>query len=160
MSAGHVTTRARAFAALAALPLAVALLTGCGESEPTPVDDTEDTSSVLDDPAPAEDEPIEQTEDPEVAEFLLNAGIDDVMLKRVANVAETNNYAAAIPMTPDGVQMLALRLVDVCREIAAGDWTYEGHEADDISNGGTPAQAGAMRRFMEGTFCPAVKPEK
>jgi hypothetical protein len=116
---------------------------------------------VLDDAAVAEEEPTaEESEDTPVPDFLTEAGIDDAMLNRVTAVAEANNYAATIPMDPESVQALAVRLVDVCRQVAAGEWTYEGHEADDISADGTPAQAGAMRRFMQDTFCPAVQPEK
>jgi hypothetical protein len=123
---------------------AVLLLTGCGESDSAGTDDTSiSEETVLDDAAVTEEEPTaEESEDTSVPDFLTEAGIDDAMLNRVTAVAEAN------------------RLVDVCRQVAAGEWTYEGHEADDISTGGTPAQAGAMRRFMQDTFCPVVQPEK
>ncbi|MFF0064998.1 hypothetical protein ACFYRC_26270 [Streptomyces sp. NPDC005279] len=152
----------RRLAISAAVAAVALLLTGCGESAPAPADDTSiSEDATLDDPAPVVDEPLaDQAEDPDTTEYLAAAGIDDVMVKRLATIAEANNYAATIPMTPDGAQSLAVRLVDVCRDIAAGEWTYEGHEADDISMGGTPAQAGAMRRFMQATYCPAVQPGK
>lgn len=151
----------RRLAASAALA-AVLLMTGCGESNSAGADDTSiSEETVPDDAAVAEDEPTaEESEDTSVPDFLTEAGIDDAMLTRVAAVAEANNYAATFPLDPESVQGLAVRLVDVCRKVEAGEWTYEEHEADDISAGGTPAQAGAMRRFMEGTFCPAVQPEK
>lgn len=149
--------RTRLALTLAGIALA---LTGCGSS-PTPADD-ESTSSVEDivDPVPTEDTPEAETEDSYASDYLTDVGIDELMVKQLANVAENNGYAASIPMDADGAVGMAAHLVDVCRDIAAGEGTYDGHEADDISMGGTPAQAGAMRRFMEETFCPAVKPEK
>ena len=145
------------------LASALLLLTGCG-SDSAPSDSGSGERTVREAPVeatvPTEEPTAEEAEDTSVQDYLEEAGITDVMVKRLAAVAEANNYAATVPMDEESAQLFATVIADHCRDVASGKKTWKFYADEDMSTGGTQAQVDAMYGFAEHTFCPSLKPAK
>ncbi|MFD8203578.1 hypothetical protein [Streptomyces sp. NPDC059701] len=89
-------------------------------------------------------------------DYLDEHGITDAMVRRLAAVAEANNYADP-PMGDESARLFATVIGDHCETVASGERTWNYYKEDDKSTGGTQAQVDAFYGFTQDTFCPSMK---
>lgn len=156
----RATSKACRGGVAAVLCLASALLLGgCwGEVKP---------GGLSDDPTPRPSQAAESARptneasdagDTSVVDFLREAGIDDALVNRLGEVGDANGYGidSDTATTLEQRRGFAVVQVGTCRDVAAGEQTWEGVRADDVENGASDAQASAMVSHLRTVFCPRV----
>ncbi|MFD0149334.1 hypothetical protein ACWGQ4_14280 [Streptomyces sp. NPDC055721] len=155
-------SRARRGGATSALCLvSVLLLGGCwGELEsPKLSDDPTPAASQTTGPATPTPE-ASAAGDTSITDFLEEAGIDDVLVNGLGEVADANGYGidADTATTSEQRRGFAVVQVGTCRDVAEGNQTWAGVRIEDMENGASETQAAAMVTHLRTVFCPGVAP--
>ncbi|MGV9700510.1 hypothetical protein ACWDTR_32705 [Streptomyces sp. NPDC003470] len=143
--------------AVAGLAAALLLLTACGsDAEPASTSRPDEVTEPLTEEPAAPEPAVEDSQDTSVQDYLDEHGITDAMVRRLAAVAEANNYADP-PMGDESARLFATVIGDHCETVASGERTWNYYKEDDKSTGGTQAQVDAFYGFTQDTFCPSMK---
>lgn len=101
--------------------------------------------------------PTPSASDDSLERALQLAGVTEQAIGRLADVAKSTGYVSSeVTREGESGRSFAYMAVLECREVQAGDKTWEGSYEEAVTTGADPADALRMTRHLQYVFCPGV----